>query len=130
MPPASVLRLWDDEHILIGHGLTKDLHALGLAHEMQRRKTYDTMTFPKFQGKGGSARSLKRLAKEVLGMEIQAPGKLHDPEDDARVVLQLYMGHARPRLLSNYDDLVAHYEQQLLALNQDHQRRSRELVEE
>ena len=30
------------------------------------------------------------------------------------VWLQLFMEHARPRLLSNYDDLVAHYARQYM----------------
>lgn len=69
------------------------------------------------KGKGGNARPLKRLAKELLGLEIQARGKRHDPEVDARAVLDLYMGHARPRLLSstgNYEGLINHYQEEIL----------------
>ena len=90
-PPVTVLELWDDQHILIGHGLAKDLHALGIVDEdvLRTREKFDTMTFPKFQGKGGNARSLKRLAKDILGVDIQERGVLHDPEIDAAIVLRV-----------------------------------------
>ena len=85
-----MLGLWDEQHILIGHGLGKDLHALGITEDLQQnRHKFDTMTFPKFQGKGGNARSLRRLAHDCLGEIIQAKGELHDPEVDARVVLRV-----------------------------------------
>lgn len=115
----AVARLWDANHLLIGHGLSKDLHAIGLAKTLLLRPegAFDTMTFPKFQGKGGNARPLKRLAKELLGLEIQPHGRRHDPEVDAHAVLRLFMEHARPRLLSSassYDELVSHYQKEIL----------------
>ena len=51
LSPHVVMRLWNASHILIGHGLSKDLHAIGLAQELLSRPEggFDTMTFPKFQ---------------------------------------------------------------------------------
>ncbi|GAX81261.1 hypothetical protein CEUSTIGMA_g8693.t1 [Chlamydomonas eustigma] len=106
---SQILELWDGR-ILIGHGLSKDLHALGLADCTAGMPSYDTMTFEGFQGRGGCSKSLKKLAKEHLGLDIQKHGVLHDPEEDANAVMNLYMLHARPRLLQKNDDLVAHYE--------------------
>lgn len=157
----QVRELWHGR-LLVGHGVAKDLKALGVDVELSDCSNdttgsassgvyYDTITFPEFQSKvslvgslaqerclpvpaiqpkehlctsqatshwtqGGTAYSLKRLAKERLGQNIHAPGALHDPEVDARVVLRLYMEVVRPTLLSSsYDDLVQHYEQQFLA---------------
>jgi DNA polymerase III epsilon subunit-like protein len=101
--------MWDG-HILIGHGLSKDLHALGLEDVAARLPCYDTMTFPGFQGRGGCSKSLKKIAKEILALDIQKQGATHDPEEDARAVMDLFMAHARPKLLTKHEDLVAHYE--------------------
>lgn len=53
----------------MGHGLVKDLQALGLSHPDSL--TTDTMRFRKFQRKGGTARKLKDLAQAFLGHSIQ-----------------------------------------------------------
>ena len=57
--------------LLIGHGLTKDLAALGVSHPPSL--CLDTMSYPEFASKSGSARSLKHLAEKHLGLQIQQP---------------------------------------------------------
>ncbi|WIA32659.1 hypothetical protein OEZ86_003460 [Tetradesmus obliquus] len=55
--------------LLLGHGLAKDLAALGMAHP--GHLLLDTMTHPAFCNKAGNARSLRQLAKAFLGINIQ-----------------------------------------------------------
>lgn len=89
--------------ILVGHGLSKDLAALGLQHP--RSLQYDTISHPAFCNKAGNSRNLKWLAKQHLGLDIQSkpanPAKRadkgkrrqkaqHDPEEDAVAVMKLY----------------------------------------
>lgn len=86
--------------VLVGHGLAKDLAALGLplppplglqgqgqgqeqrgvdaasASFLELCVSYDTMAFRAFQGKGGAARSLKDLANRLLGRSIQVGWRL------------------------------------------------------
>ncbi|KAF5836960.1 hypothetical protein DUNSADRAFT_5189 [Dunaliella salina] len=88
---------------LIGHGLLKDLQALGIADHPD---TYDTMCFPLFQNKSGSARTLGYLAAEHLGLKLHTPGQKHDPEEDAAALMQLYTRCVHPRLISDYGLLV------------------------
>jgi hypothetical protein len=57
--------------LLIGHGLIKDLAALGASHPPSL--CFDTMNHPAFASKSGSARSLKYLAEKHLGLQIQQP---------------------------------------------------------
>lgn len=59
--------------VVIGHGIENDLQALGVNHEPNLLR--DTMKFSKFQRKGGTAFSLKELAKRFLNRAIQQ--KLH-----------------------------------------------------
>ena len=54
--------------LLVGHGLKKDLHSLGLSHPQHLIR--DTMSFEVFQSRG-HARKLKALALELLGNNIQ-----------------------------------------------------------
>ena len=76
-----------DGRILVGHALQNDLDALLLGHP--RRDIRDTSKYPgyrilmrtKYPG-------LKRLAKEVLGVEIQS-GE-HNSVEDARVAMWLF----------------------------------------
>ncbi|KAG1664990.1 hypothetical protein FOA52_014670 [Chlamydomonas sp. UWO 241] len=107
---ARVWALWQG-HALVGHGLAKDLRALGLSSHMASMPCYDTLDFKGFQNSGGNARALRRLAKDLLGVEIHTKGGgTHDPEVDARVVLDLYTLHARPVLMrttASFEDVVA-----------------------
>ncbi|GLC33727.1 hypothetical protein PLESTM_000104700 [Pleodorina starrii] len=110
--------------VLVGHGLTKDLRALGVGERatatLRRRhgvKLYDTMSYGKFRGRGGTARPLARLASELLdGRVIQAGGSgRHDPEEDARAVLDLYVRYV------DYSYMVEYETARLL---EEHRRRS------
>ncbi|KAJ0184177.1 hypothetical protein K1T71_000600 [Dendrolimus kikuchii] len=73
--------------ILIGHSLKNDLSVLFLSHP--KRNIRDTSRYKPFReiAKGGTP-SLKRLAKEVLGIDIQH-GE-HSSIEDARATMQLY----------------------------------------
>ncbi|KAL6756666.1 hypothetical protein V8C86DRAFT_2644750 [Haematococcus lacustris] len=104
---------------LVGHGLHKDLAALGLG-DWRPQHWYDTLTTPAFQARGGNARSLRRLAEQHLGLKgLHEPGKRHSAVEDARVLMQLYCRVALPSLPGlagdDYDSLVALYTRQLLA---------------
>ncbi|GIL53173.1 hypothetical protein Vafri_8851, partial [Volvox africanus] len=116
--------------VLVGHGLTKDLRALGIgdraAATLRRRysvRLYDTMSYGKFRGRGGTARSLAWLAAEFLdGRKIQAAGPgCHDPEEDARAVLDLYVRYV------DYSYLVEYETARILA---EHRRRNDEAGDE
>lgn len=73
--------------ILIGHSLKNDFKALLLEHP--RRMTRDTSKFRPFRRiSRGKSPSLKRLAKEFLGIDFQSGS--HDSADDARVAMLLY----------------------------------------
>jgi len=96
---------------LIGHGLLKDLQALGIADHPD---TYDTMCFPLFQNKSGSARTLGFLAAEHLGLKLHAPGQKHDPEEDAAALMQLYTRYVHPKLISDYSLLVQWHTQKTM----------------
>ena len=74
---------------------------------------YDTKAFPGFQGRGGSAHTLARLAADHLGRAIQASGgdggaggrgrqrarAPHDAAEDAGAAMELWLRVARPALL-------------------------------
>lgn len=76
--------------ILVGHSLRNDFRVLLIEHP--RRMTRDTSKFRPFRRIScGKTPSLKRLAKEILGIEIQ--GGSHDSVDDARVAMLLYRAH-------------------------------------
>ncbi|XP_020288236.1 RNA exonuclease 4 isoform X2 [Pseudomyrmex gracilis] len=74
--------------VLVGHALRHDLAVLYLSHP--RKYLRDTSRYKAFRqiSKGGTP-SLKKLAHELLGVEIQI-GE-HDSIEDARVAMQLYM---------------------------------------
>eukprot|EP00877_Chromochloris_zofingiensis_P000591 jgi/Chrzof1/10532/Cz05g02080.t1 len=77
------------------------------------------MTFPLFCNKSGNARSLKRLAQEHLGKEIQRKGLngrgvLHDPLEDATAVMELYTKVIAASPPAAYDDMVAYYTNQIM----------------
>ncbi|XP_076659112.1 RNA exonuclease 4 isoform X2 [Halictus rubicundus] len=81
---AEILR----GRILIGHALKYDLDVLYLSHP--RRHLRDTSKFKIFkQLSDGKTPSLKKLAFELLGREIQT-GE-HSSVEDARAAMQLYL---------------------------------------
>ncbi|XP_029674953.1 RNA exonuclease 4 isoform X2 [Formica exsecta] len=74
--------------ILVGHALKHDLNVLFLSHP--RRYWRDTSKYKPFrQISKGNTPSLKKLAHELLGREIQV-GE-HSSVEDARAAMQLYM---------------------------------------
>ncbi|XP_072947036.1 uncharacterized protein [Epargyreus clarus] len=73
--------------ILVGHSLKNDLSVLFLSHP--NRNIRDTSKYKPFRSvTKGSTPSLKRLAKELLGIDIQS-GE-HSSVEDARAAMQLY----------------------------------------
>ncbi|KAI4165414.1 MAG: hypothetical protein LQ342_000823 [Letrouitia transgressa] len=76
-----------DGKILIGHAVENDLNALFLGHP--RRDIRDTSQYPGFRRyAGGTTPALKKLAREVLGMEIQVGS--HSSVEDARATMLLF----------------------------------------
>ena len=83
---ADVAKLLDGK-VLIGHAIKHDLSALLLGHS--KRDIRDTSRYPPFrQLAGGKTPSLKRLARELLGVEIQK-GE-HSSVEDARATMLLF----------------------------------------
>ena len=83
---ADVAKLIDGK-ILVGHAIKNDLQALLLSHP--KRDTRDTSKHPAFrQLAGGKTPSLKKLAREVLGADIQS-GE-HSSIEDARATMLLF----------------------------------------
>ncbi|KAL8769954.1 MAG: hypothetical protein Q9209_004201 [Squamulea sp. 1 TL-2023] len=73
--------------ILIGHSVKNDLEALLLGHP--KRDIRDTSRHPTYrQVAGGKTPGLKRLAKEILDVEIQ--GGEHSSIEDARATMLLF----------------------------------------
>lgn len=73
--------------ILVGHALKNDLDVLFLSHPMHRRR--DTSRYRPFREVSkGNTPSLKKLALELLGMDIQS-GE-HNSIEDARAAMNLY----------------------------------------
>ncbi|MCJ1401954.1 3'-5' exonuclease [Xylographa trunciseda] len=82
----DVAALMQDK-ILVGHAIRNDLEALMLGHP--RRDIRDTSRYPGFRAlAGGRTPSLKRLAKELLGVDIQ--GGEHSSIEDARATMLLF----------------------------------------
>ena len=76
-----------DGRILVGHAVRHDLDALLLGHP--RRDIRDTSRYLKFrQLAGGRSPGLKKLAREVLGIDIQV--NEHSSVEDARATMLLY----------------------------------------
>ncbi|KAF3926598.1 hypothetical protein AA313_de0206403 [Arthrobotrys entomopaga] len=76
-----------DGKILIGHAIHNDLDAMFLSHP--KRDIRDTSRHPPFRKIAKQKNpGLKRLAKEVLGVDIQ--GSAHSSVEDARVTMLLY----------------------------------------
>ena len=83
---ADVASLLDGK-ILVGHAIKNDLSALLLGHS--KRDIRDTSRHPAFRVLvGGKTPSLKRLARQVLGVDIQ--GGEHSSIEDARVTMLLF----------------------------------------
>lgn len=83
---ADVARLLDGR-ILIGHSVRNDLDALLLGHP--KRDIRDTSRYPGFrQYSAGRTPGLKKLAKEILGVDIQ--GGQHSSIEDARATMLLF----------------------------------------
>ena len=73
--------------VLVGHALSNDLRALFLSHP--RRDIRDTGAHAPYRRMvGGRAPGLRRLAKELLGLEIQAGA--HSSVEDARATMALF----------------------------------------
>ncbi|KAL9633645.1 MAG: hypothetical protein Q9164_004580 [Protoblastenia rupestris] len=83
---ADIAKLLDGK-ILVGHAVRNDLDALLLGHP--KRDIRDTSRHPAFRllAKGRTP-GLKKLAREVLGMEIQ--GGEHSSIEDARTTMLLF----------------------------------------
>ena len=83
---ADVAKLLDGK-ILIGHAIKNDLAALLLGHS--KRNIRDTSRYPPFrQLAAGRTPSLKKLAREILGVDIQ--GGEHSSIEDARATMLLF----------------------------------------
>ena len=83
---ADIAKLLDGR-ILIGHSVRNDLDALLLGHP--KRDIRDTSRYPGFrQYSAGRTPGLKKLAKEVLGIDIQ--GGEHSSIEDARATMLLF----------------------------------------
>lgn len=81
---ASIL----EGRILVGHSVSHDLEALFLSHPKSMiRDTSRHIPFRQTYAKGKTP-SLKKLAKEVLGIDIQ--GAEHSSVEDARATMLLY----------------------------------------
>jgi DNA polymerase I-like protein with 3'-5' exonuclease and polymerase domains len=63
------LQLLTDGQLLVGHGLAKDLAALGLQHPADL--TFDTMMHPAFCNPSGNSKNLQQLARQFLAQAIQ-----------------------------------------------------------
>ncbi|KAL8653918.1 MAG: hypothetical protein Q9210_001816 [Variospora velana] len=83
---ADVARLLDGR-ILVGHSIKNDLEALLLGHP--KRDIRDTSRHPAYRKyAGGRTPGLKKLAKLVLGVDIQ--GGEHSSIEDARATMLLF----------------------------------------
>lgn len=83
---ADVAKLLDGK-ILVGHAIRNDLDALLLGHP--KRDIRDTSRHPAFrQLARGKTPGLKKLAREVLGVDIQ--GGEHSSIEDARATMLLF----------------------------------------
>jgi len=83
------------DRILVGQALSNDLAILGLSHP--KRSVRDTARYPGYRTAttvaGGKSRapSLKKLAQEILGWDIQMDAKKgHSSVEDARATMELF----------------------------------------
>lgn len=86
---ANVVAILKDR-IIVGHAIKNDLEVLMLSHP--KRDIRDTSKFSGFRKySAGRAPSLKKLAREVLGVDIQ-DGE-HSSIEDARATMLLFRRH-------------------------------------
>jgi RNA exonuclease 4 len=78
------------DRVLVGHAVKNDLEAMMLSHP--KKNIRDTSRFSGFRKySAGKTPSLKKLAKEILGVDIQA-GE-HSSIEDARATMLLFRRH-------------------------------------
>ncbi|KAI8868779.1 Exonuclease, partial [Ramicandelaber brevisporus] len=81
------------DRVVVGHSLENDFKALLLDHPSIMIR--DTAQYKPFrQYANGRTPGLKKLAKEILNIEIQ--GGEHSSVEDARVAMLLYRQHRKP----------------------------------
>lgn len=86
---ADVAQIMKDR-VIVGHAIKNDLAVMMLSHP--KRDIRDTSRFSGFRKySGGRAPSLKKLAKEILGVDIQS-GE-HSSIEDARATMLLFRRH-------------------------------------
>jgi RNA exonuclease 4 len=78
------------DRVIVGHAIKNDLEAMMLGHP--KRDIRDTSRFSGFRKySAGRTPSLKKLAKEILGVDIQ--GGEHSSIEDARATMLLFRRH-------------------------------------
>jgi RNA exonuclease 4 len=78
------------DRVIVGHAIKNDLEAMMLGHP--KRDVRDTSRFSGFRKySAGRTPSLKKLAKEILGVDIQ--GGEHSSIEDARATMLLFRRH-------------------------------------
>jgi RNA exonuclease 4 len=78
------------DRVIVGHAIKNDLEAMMLGHP--KRDIRDTSRFSGFRKySAGRTPSLKKLAKEILGIDIQ--GGEHSSIEDARATMLLFRRH-------------------------------------
>lgn len=83
----------------MGHGLKNDFKALGLSHpwyltrDSARYQPFMKAPSPDSMTGEYTAKKLKTLALDKLGMIIQREGEAHDPVEDAVAAMELYKKH-------------------------------------
>jgi RNA exonuclease 4 len=83
---AAILK----DRIVVGHAIKNDLEAMMLGHP--KKDIRDTSKFSGFRKySAGRTPSLKKLAKEILGVDIQ--GGEHSSIEDARTTMLLFRRH-------------------------------------
>jgi RNA exonuclease 4 len=83
---AAILK----DRVLVGHAVKNDLEVMMLGHP--KKDIRDTSKFSGFRKySAGRTPSLKKLAKEVLGVDIQ--GGEHSSIEDARATMLLFRRH-------------------------------------
>ncbi|KAJ1019415.1 hypothetical protein NDA16_004532 [Ustilago loliicola] len=86
--------------VLVGHAIQNDLKALLLSHPKPLIR--DTATFQPLRDMAKTKYpSLKKLAKLVLGIDIQMEGESHSSVEDARATMTLFRSQK-----SKWDDLL------------------------
>ncbi|KAL7487142.1 hypothetical protein ACHAW6_012739 [Cyclotella cf. meneghiniana] len=102
LPPLEVRRIvgeWIHGRVVVGHGLKNDFKALGLSHpwyltrDSARYQPFMKAPAPDSLTGEYTAKKLKTLALDKLGMIIQREGEAHDPVEDAVAAMELYKKH-------------------------------------